>query len=455
MFNRRRDFLRLRVAISDVLVILVAFILAYVVRQQLPVFREFYLRPGPMAAMVTASIGVWLLVGAGTGFYRSLGGDFGSRAVLLVRQSFLSAASLTAVMYLFKLADVSRLFLLLFVTISFFLLLAWRAAAPATLRMPGESSKPHYVIVGSGEEADELARLIASDDAHPGNIVALLRLEDPEAGPAVRQIFREHVVDEVIFAAGHERVPRCQELFHVCQEEGVRLRVLVSFFGGIASTVSLDQLYNMPLLTFSAAPDNDYLLFVKRLFDIAVGSCMALVFLPPSLLVALAVRLTSPGPIFFVQERCGLNGRCFRLYKFRSMYQDAAARRAEVEKLNQLDGPVFKCANDPRITPVGRFIRRFSIDEWPQLINVIRGDMSLVGPRPPLPDEVRQYTSWQRRRLRMRPGLTCLWVLEGHNRLDFLNWMRLDLHYIDNWTLGLDFRILLQSIPHVLSGKGM
>jgi len=219
--------------------------------------------------------------------------------------------------------------------------------------------------------------------------------------------------------------------------------------------MSLDRLYDLPLLTLSTTPDNEYLLLLKRFFDLVVAACMLVLFAPLSLLVIFAIKSSSKGPILFRQKRCGLNGRQFVLYKFRSMYEDALLRRAEISNLNEMDGPVFKCANDPRITPVGRCLRKLSIDEWPQLLNVIKGDMSLVGPRPPLPEEVEQYKPWQRRRLRMRPGLTCLWVLEGRNKLDFLSWVRLDLHYIDHWTLALDCRILLQSIPHVLSGKGM
>lgn len=468
MFSRRRDFLILRLAVADLLVIAVSFGLAYVLRQQLPAFRLFYLNSGPMAALLALSMGAWLLVGSATGFYRSTGGEALRRSgAQVLRQSLLSAAALACFVYLLKLGEVSRLFMLLLVGINLLMMLAWRATAPTILRMVegGDVPKRHYVIVGDGEAAQAVARHIEADETQFGRVLAFLHEDAGNAGSSSRadalplsslqRILRDHVVDEVIFTVGQERMPDCEQLLQICQEEGVKLRVLVSIFGGAAVKVTLDQLCNLPLLTFTTAPDNEYLLFVKRILDVAGACFMALVFLPPALIVMALIKLTSPGSVFFVQERCGLNGRRFNLFKFRSMYEDAPARRAMVESLNQLDGPVFKCANDPRITPLGRYLRRFSVDEWPQLINVIKGDMSLVGPRPPLPDEVDQYKPWQRRRLRMRPGLTCLWVIEGHNRLDFLNWMRLDLHYIDHWTLTLDCRILLQSIPHVLSGKGM
>jgi lipopolysaccharide/colanic/teichoic acid biosynthesis glycosyltransferase len=171
-------------------------------------------------------------------------------------------------------------------------------------------------------------------------------------------------------------------------------------------------------------------------------------------LLALLIRLTSQGPVLYRQTRCGLGGRKFTLYKFRSMRPDADLRREELEALNEVDGPVFKITHDPRCTPMGRFMRKFSLDELPQLFNIVKGDMSFVGPRPPLPEEVEKYEPWQRRRLRMAPGLTCLWALEGRSRLSFRRWMELDLDYIDHWSLALDWKILLKTVPIVLLGRG-
>jgi lipopolysaccharide/colanic/teichoic acid biosynthesis glycosyltransferase len=180
-----------------------------------------------------------------------------------------------------------------------------------------------------------------------------------------------------------------------------------------------------------------------------------LVVLSPLLLVLAAlIKLTSRGPVLFKQTRCGLGGRKFTLLKFRSMHPDADLLREELEALNEMDGPVFKIRDDPRCTPMGRFMRKFSLDELPQLVNVLKGEMSFVGPRPPLPEEVERYESWQRRRLRMQPGLTCLWALEGRSKLSFRRWMELDLQYIDNWSPALDLKIFLRTIPVVLLGRG-
>ena len=266
------------------------------------------------------------------------------------------------------------------------------------------------------------------------------------------ELLRSHVIDEIIFAVDSRRLAELEEVFLLCDEEGVRTRVAVDFFPHVNSRVYLDRLGNSPLLTFSATPHDEIRLLVKRVSDMVLAGAALFLLLPIMLAVALLVRLTSPGPAIFRQVRCGLNGRRFVFYKFRSMCEDAEARRASIEHLSERQ-PAIKIRNDPRLTSLGRWLRKFSIDEWPQLWNVLKGDMSLVGPRPAVPEEVEQYKRWQRRRLRMRPGLTCLWAVSGRDALDFETWMKLDMQYIDNWSLALDWKIMLRTIPQVLSGK--
>jgi exopolysaccharide biosynthesis polyprenyl glycosylphosphotransferase len=217
--------------------------------------------------------------------------------------------------------------------------------------------------------------------------------------------------------------------------------------------IDLEQVAGMPLLTFSGAPANELLLLAKRAIDFVLALVGIVVLSPVFLIVALLIKITSRGPVVFRQVRCGLNGRTFTFYKFRSMVQDAEARLHEVAHLNERT-IVHKIKDDPRLTPVGKWLRKFSLDELPQLFNVLKGDMSLVGPRPAIPTEVAQYQRWQRRRLRMRPGLTCLWALRGRDKVDFESWMRLDLQYIDTWSLSLDAKIILLTIPQVMSGRG-
>jgi exopolysaccharide biosynthesis polyprenyl glycosylphosphotransferase len=222
----------------------------------------------------------------------------------------------------------------------------------------------------------------------------------------------------------------------------------------VNSTISLDRFGDTPLLTFSAAPSDEVQLLVKRGIDVVIAAAGLLVLSPFMGLIALLVRLSSPGPAIFRQVRCGLNGRRFVFYKFRSMVENAEELKPQLAHLNTRDNVVFKIPDDPRLTPVGGVLRKFSIDEWPQLWNVLRGDMSLVGPRPAVPSEVDQYKCWQRRRLRMRPGITCLWAISGRDNVDFETWMKMDMQYIDNWSLSLDWKILLQTIPRVITGHG-
>jgi exopolysaccharide biosynthesis polyprenyl glycosylphosphotransferase len=271
---------------------------------------------------------------------------------------------------------------------------------------------------------------------------------------SVSGILQDHVVDEIVFAVNLQELARLEPVMQHCADLGIRTRVQLEFLPSAYSRVYLENFRDVQLLSLSSAPDSELHLFFKRAIDVLLSFASLVILSPFLLAIAAMIRATSPGPVLFRQTRCGLGGRRFTLYKFRSMINNAEQMRAELRQLNELDGPVFKISDDPRITPVGRWLRRFSLDELPQLWNVFRGDMSFVGPRPAVPDEVEQYEDWQRRRLRMRPGLTCIWVLEGRSHVDFNRWMQLDLKYIDNWSLWLDAKIFLRTIPIVLSGRG-
>ena len=250
-------------------------------------------------------------------------------------------------------------------------------------------------------------------------------------------------------------LPKLEDIFLLCEEMGVKTRLVLDFFPHVLARVELEELQGTPLLTFSTTPTDDFALLIKRGVDVGLSILVVVVSAVPVLLAALLIKLTSRGPVLFRQTRCGLNGRPFTLLKLRTMVHGAEERLPEVKHLNSHEGPVFKAVNDPRVTRFGRLVRRFSLDELPQLWNVLRGEMSLVGPRPPLPEEVARYERWQRRRLSMKPGVTGLWQVSGRNDIPgFEEWMALDLAYIDNWSLALDAKILLRTIPTVLSGRG-
>ncbi|MBM4369972.1 MAG: sugar transferase [Deltaproteobacteria bacterium] len=239
-----------------------------------------------------------------------------------------------------------------------------------------------------------------------------------------------------------------------CEEVGVTFSMDANFLGLSIAQADVTDLGGWSVISFSSTPSDGGALLVKRTIDV-IGASVGLLLIGPLMLaVAALIKLEDGGPVLFVQQRSGLYGRTFPMYKFRSMVVDAEAKKSALEQHNEMSGPVFKMQRDPRITRIGALIRKTSIDELPQLWNVLRGEMSVVGPRPPLPSEVARYERWQMRRLSMKPGLTCIWQVSGRNRVDFDNWMRLDLEYIDNWSLFLDVKLILQTFPVVITGRG-
>ncbi len=374
---------------------------------------------------------------------------------------------LAAAGYLFRLQFISRPFLLLFGVTNGVALAAARVLERKTTlgRKLVEAPERVVVIVGCGEDAVALARQVAHHHAWGLRLLGLADADgsgraEVDGFPVVAQaadlpeLLTREVVDEVVLAVPVRRLGELEPLLVRCQELGVRVRVALRPFPHLRPHVEVEALDGVPLLTFATAPIAPFALSVKRLIDLVV-SAAALVFAAPlGLVLAAAVRATSKGPALYRQERCGIHGRRFVVLKFRTMVEDADRRHAEVAHLNVMDGPVFKAPGDPRVTPLGRFLRRSSLDELPQLVNVLKGEMSLVGPRPPIPQEVERYEPWQRRRLAMKPGITCLWQVSGRSELDWATWMELDLAYIDHWSLWLDLKILALTVPAVFSGRG-
>lgn len=270
----------------------------------------------------------------------------------------------------------------------------------------------------------------------------------------IPRLVEENVVDDVLFCVSRRELDPLEDLFLLLHEQGIRTRFALNFFPHSKTRTRFEELDGVPLLTFSTTPEQLLPLVLKRTLDIVLSIVMMVLALPVSVGIALLIKASGRGEVLFRQTRCGLNGRRFTIYKFRTMIEGADEKKGELLHLNEMDGPVFKVSKDPRVTGLGRFLRRFSLDELPQLWNVLRGDMSLVGPRPPIPDEVARYQRWQRRRLSMKPGLTCLWQISGRNQIDFDRWMQLDLEYIDTWSPWLDLKILLKTVPAVLSGRG-
>jgi exopolysaccharide biosynthesis polyprenyl glycosylphosphotransferase len=345
------------------------------------------------------------------------------------------------------------------------LTLFWARVAKMTW-FPGRDDKPwNVLVIGSTAEAEpfidaldrrvgmgyRVAGVIRPDDEDVTSVAGIKVLGTISQLPAVLQ--RERIAQ--VFMTGRTWSTRTlRQVADACEEIGVTFSMDANFLGLSVARAEVHEFEGWNVLTFSSTPTDADALVVKRAIDLVGGAVALILFSPVYLLVALAIKLEDGGPIFFTQERCGIFGHTFPMYKFRSMVVDAEARKAALAAQNEMSGPVFKMQQDPRITRVGRFIRKTSLDELPQFWNVLRGEMSLVGPRPPIPSEVAHYERWQMRRLSMKPGITCIWQVSGRNHVDFATWMRLDLEYIDNWSLFLDIKLLLRTIPAVLSGSG-
>jgi exopolysaccharide biosynthesis polyprenyl glycosylphosphotransferase len=265
----------------------------------------------------------------------------------------------------------------------------------------------------------------------------------------------ERAIDDVVMVESGVESGLVRDVIRRCEEVGVRLHIPPEFFDAELSRPHVESFRGTPMLTFSPVPYDPLSLAIKRAFDITSALLLGAIFALPMAIFALVIKATSPGPVFFRQRRCGLYGREFVMVKFRTMVADAEQRRAELDTANEMAGPVFKMRDDPRVTPFGGWLRRHSLDELPQLWNIFKGDMSLIGPRPPIPAEVRRYERWQRRRLSMRPGGTCIWQVTDRNLATFDKWMEYDLQYIDHWSLWLDFKILVWTVGAVIKGTGV
>jgi exopolysaccharide biosynthesis polyprenyl glycosylphosphotransferase len=391
--------------------------------------------------------------------------SIGTEVARITRAVAAVGVLMTGLGFLSKQHDVSRLFVGLYFAIALVALVASRIGARHlawAVRRRGRNTRI-YAVVGTGDLAEDIVQSLAEHHEwgydFAGYIVPTSD-SSPQTGPLLGRLeelgtlLETRVLDEIIFALPRERLPEMEKSILLCQEQGVLVRICLDVLRNTVARMTLGEIEGVPTLTFSRTPSDTLALAAKRGFDIMVSATVLLMLSPVLIAVALAIKLDTRGPVLFRQRRVGLNGRTFDVLKFRSMHLDAEERLEELRRHNEMSGPVFKMRNDPRVTRVGRFLRRTSLDEFPQFWNVLSGEMSVVGPRPPLPSEVRQYKRWQRRRLSMRPGITCTWQVSGRNNIDFDRWMELDLAYIDHWSLWKDFAICAKTIPAVLGARG-
>ncbi len=363
---------------------------------------------------------------------------------------------ITALFFLTK-DELSRWVPILFGMISFVLIMIKEELVRRWLesKLGQAQFQRRFILVGTKEDTIRFKAELAKSSQDEVQLLTDLNLNETSVEQLVEMLHR-YSANGVILSAKHTFFGQIEKAIQACELEGVEVWLLADFFNTHLSQTVLDEFCGRPMLIFRSTPEESWQALAKQALDLTASFILLALLLPVFLVVTILIRVTSPGPALFRQQRSGLNGRPFTMLKFRSMVSDAEQRKQELAALNEMEGPVFKISADPRITPVGRFLRRYSIDELPQLVNVLRGEMSLVGPRPLPVDEVLRFNEFaHRRRLSVKPGLTCLWQVSGRNNVrDFKDWVRLDLEYIDNWSLWLDFKILLRTIPVVFSGTG-
>lgn len=399
------------------------------------------------------------LVLAGVGFYnRPMLSGRKLTLSLILKACLITPVLLIILMFLSRGNDnIARSVPLIFGFVAFAFLIAKEEFLAYFLKNSISSGhfKKRIIVVGSATSIDDFKQHLSSK-GHPEFEISAVFDPKSTGVEQLPKLIHQHSVNAVVISAKNIFFGDVEKIIHTCETEGLEVWLLADFIKTNISRTSLDDLYGQPTLVFRSAPDLDWQSIAKRVLDFTGALALLTILAVPLLVVAFMVRVTSPGPILFHQMRSGLNGKPFRMFKFRSMVTNAEQKKHELAQFNEMSGPVFKITKDPRVTPFGQFIRKYSIDELPQLYNVLRGEMSLVGPRPLPVDETLAFDDYaHRRRLSVKPGLTCLWQISGRSNLtDFSEWVRLDLEYIDNWNFWLDLKILIFTIPVVFAGSG-
>ncbi|RKZ32475.1 hypothetical protein DRQ19_04040 [bacterium] len=410
---------------------------------------------------------LWILIFGFMGHY----GSFDVRktssreAAHLAAGVFVSAVGTMALTFIYRSYAYSRLVLAITVAVAYILLFAERRGLFSLTRLLVRKGigTSRILLIGKGEILSRIFNRLKNDPLTSPCVIGVIPTGDCPDIPAdavfgsIEQLkwvlIREGITELILcdFDISQEEILR---IIYECHKENILFEMVPKIHGLLSGNIQIDYIDGIATIAFSDLVLKGWQRIAKRTLDVVFTTMALILLLPLFAATAVAIKVTSPGPVFFKQVRIGRNGRRFWMWKFRSMYEDAERRLAELLALNEKEGPIFKIRNDPRITPIGRFIRRYSIDELPQLFNVMLGDMSLVGPRPPLPSEVEKYESWQLKRTDTTPGMTGLWQISGRSNTSFADMVRLDISYIENWSIWLDIYILMKTIPAVLKSEG-
>ena len=470
MLRRQRQIRGDLLKIADGCLFGLGFFLAYVIRS-----NETFLGPQVLGFLglfggtkeienfddflpvMVLSVPISLVLLEVQGFYdRALVPSRKETAWQLFKGCTVVTVAVVLVMFLARI-QLSRAVIILFGTMSFGLvMLKEELLLRYSKSKLGQSHfRRRFILIGAPEDTQKLSERIVHEGKTDLHVVAEIDVNQTSMDEFLG-LLHDHSANGVLMSAKHTLFGQVEKVIQACEVEGVEVWMLADFFHTEISRTSLDEVSGHPVMVFRTAPDASWQAVAKQSME-TMGALLAMIaFLPILLFCAISIRISSPGPILFRQQRSGLNGRPFTMYKFRSMVTDAEQQKRELEDLNEMEGPVFKLAEDPRVTWIGKFLRRRSFDELPPLFNVLKGEMSLVGPRPLPVDETLQFDDLaHRRRLSVKPGLTCLWQISGRNNVkDFQEWVRLDLEYIDNWSLWLDLKILARTVPVVILGTG-
>ena len=481
MLKEKEAVFRRLTMVADFFLISGAFFISFLFRENLHLFYKFDLFPASrvlpdvagrfgdylLVLFVVALLWCYLLHRGG--IYNSWRMRKSWQILWIVCKATFSIILISgAVFFLFKLTFVSRLFFVTFILLGFLFIAAEKIVLFSLLHEIRRRGYIHrqVLIIGTGRRAEEFIRRI---NRHPEWGLRIFGAIEDEAGRAVDQvdgvkvigevdkisdILHQYAIDEVVIVVPRLRLQSLEKAIGECETEGVNVTIAVDLFDLKIAKAVVGELDGVPLLTFHSTVPNEWDLLAKRMMDIFVSGIVLVLLSPVLLAIALIIRLTSRGPALFKQERIGFNKRRFTIYKFRTMVEGAQKNLGKVDIYQEIYESAWKAKKLQNATPFGKLLRKFSLDEFPQFVNVFLGQMSLVGPRPTLPGEVEQYEGWHRRRFSMRPGLTCLWQVSGRREIEFDEWMKMDLEYLDHWSFWLDIKILLKTIPAVLFGAG-
>jgi exopolysaccharide biosynthesis polyprenyl glycosylphosphotransferase len=468
MFEEKSEQLNRLATVLDVVLTVVSFLIVYWI-------HEAFLPDSSAAllshlALLPLIITFWI-------FFLTLFGAYRSPRVTslfeygwaVIRGVAVGMALLLTLLFLLKIQYVSRAIVVAFSILDTLLLIGVRIGIVWYFQRSLQRGENFLkvLVIGTGNRAKRLAETLHQKSEWGVHVVGHLDPDQTRVGASVldapvigtvddiSSVLKDHVIDEVILAIPRAMISNVDRIAYACEEEGVKLRFMADVFDVHVARMRLVELGSVPMLTLEPVAQEAWKIFVKRTIDLVASLLLLPLVLPVIGMIALAVKLDSPGPVLFIQERIGQNKRRFPMFKFRTMVVGAEKMMAQVEQLNEAEGPIFKIAKDPRVTRVGQFLRKTSLDELPQIFNIIRGEMSLVGPRPMSIRDVSLFDQGiQRKRFSVKPGLTCLWQVSGRSQLPFSKWLELDLYYIDHWSLSLDFKILFKTIPAVLKGTG-